>query len=81
MYQVWEDEGPLKPLFEVSARRRLPPMEYVDGSTERSQEGGCQWTAPIENTYANNDDKKSALEGIVQKSLANDGKYCTVHYE
>ncbi|KAL7530651.1 hypothetical protein ACHAXR_006460, partial [Thalassiosira sp. AJA248-18] len=35
----------------------------------------------IENTYANNDDKKSALEGIVQKALANDGKYCPVHYE
>eukprot|EP00584_Thalassiosira_punctigera_P021481 CAMPEP_0172562840 /NCGR_PEP_ID=MMETSP1067-20121228/98625_1 /TAXON_ID=265564 ORGANISM="Thalassiosira punctigera, Strain Tpunct2005C2" /NCGR_SAMPLE_ID=MMETSP1067 /ASSEMBLY_ACC=CAM_ASM_000444 /LENGTH=588 /DNA_ID=CAMNT_0013353155 /DNA_START=390 /DNA_END=2153 /DNA_ORIENTATION=+ len=35
----------------------------------------------IENTYANNDDKKSALEGIVQKALTNDGKYCPVHYE
>eukprot|EP00578_Thalassiosira_sp_NH16_P010740 CAMPEP_0181119948 /NCGR_PEP_ID=MMETSP1071-20121207/23879_1 /TAXON_ID=35127 /ORGANISM="Thalassiosira sp., Strain NH16" /LENGTH=588 /DNA_ID=CAMNT_0023204539 /DNA_START=88 /DNA_END=1851 /DNA_ORIENTATION=- len=35
----------------------------------------------IENTYANNDDKKSALEGIVQKALANAGKYCAVHYE
>mmetsp|Transcript_22739 Transcript_22739/g.49227 ORF Transcript_22739/g.49227 Transcript_22739/m.49227 type:complete len:626 (-) Transcript_22739:318-2195(-) len=35
----------------------------------------------IENTYANNDDKKSALEGIVQKALSNDGKYCPIHYE
>jgi len=35
----------------------------------------------IENTYANNDDKKSALEGIVQKALTNDGKYCPMHYE
>ncbi len=35
----------------------------------------------IENTYANNDDKKSALEGIVAKALTNDGKYCPIHYE
>lgn len=35
----------------------------------------------IENTYANTDDKKSALEGIVQKALTNDGKYCPIHYE
>ena len=36
----------------------------------------------IENTYTTNDDKKSALEGIVQKSLCeNDSKYCPVHYE
>ncbi|KAL7555222.1 hypothetical protein ACHAWF_018967 [Thalassiosira exigua] len=35
----------------------------------------------IENTYANNDDKKSALEGIVQKTLSSEGRYCPVHYE
>lgn len=35
----------------------------------------------IENTYANADDKKGALEGIVQRALTNDGKYCPVHYE
>lgn len=35
----------------------------------------------IENTYANNEDKKSALEGIVAKALANGGKYCPIHYE
>mmetsp|Transcript_16637 Transcript_16637/g.34983 ORF Transcript_16637/g.34983 Transcript_16637/m.34983 type:complete len:626 (-) Transcript_16637:241-2118(-) len=35
----------------------------------------------IENTYANNDDKKSALDGIVQKALSSDGKYCPMHYE
>lgn len=35
----------------------------------------------IENTYANVDDKKSALEGIVQKALTNNGKFCPIHYE
>ena len=35
----------------------------------------------IENSYSNNDDKKSALEGFVQKAISNDGKYCPIHYE
>lgn len=35
----------------------------------------------IENTYSTSDDKKSALEGIVQRALVNDGRMCPVHYE
>jgi len=35
----------------------------------------------IENTYVNNDDKKSALEGMVERALSNEGKFCPVHYE
>ena len=35
----------------------------------------------IENTYANIDDKRSALEGIVAKALTNGGRYCPIHYE
>jgi hypothetical protein len=35
----------------------------------------------IENSYANNDDKKCALEGVVAKALTNEGKYCPIHYE
>jgi len=35
----------------------------------------------IENTYADNEDKKSALEGIVQRAITNDSKLCPVHYE
>lgn len=34
----------------------------------------------IENTYTNNEDKKSALEGIVQKALEG-SRHCPVHYE
>lgn len=35
----------------------------------------------IENTYVDNGDKKSALEGMVQRALAHDGKFCPLHYE
>jgi len=35
----------------------------------------------IENSYTNNDDKKSALEGTVAQAHTNDGKYCPAHYE
>ena len=35
----------------------------------------------IENSYSSNDDRKSALEGFVQKAISNDGKYCPIHYE
>lgn len=36
----------------------------------------------IENTYANAEDKKSALEGVVQKALSGEGsKHCPAHYE
>jgi len=35
----------------------------------------------IENTYADNEDKKLALDGMVQKALSNDSKFCPIHYE
>jgi len=35
----------------------------------------------IDNTYSNNDDKKSALEGMTQRAICNGNKYCPIHYE
>lgn len=35
----------------------------------------------VENTYADNDDKKAALEGMVQRALTHEGACCPLHYE